>query len=384
MFALKKIIVLVFAVLIVLTSACSSTELAIPVIPDSAYTEYVMSRVFLEPYSDLTEMGIESLSDYVMIHKNGFKPEDIYTYSFDMTFFEGADDILKDVMEAGRNPGLGVKSLHEKGITGKGVNVAIIDQNLLTEHPEYKENVAKYYPGSFPEEYYEYGSMHGPAVLSFLAGKTCGVAPDAKVYFACGAMGQLDAEPFAKALYWIIEENEKLPENEKIRVVSVSAAPEEGYMENAELWTEAVAAAQKAGMLVLDCRTTDEYTGFIHSAYYDPEDPENIKKCRPLYPDMETDFSNAYYKTYIYALSNYRTSARAYEEGKYFYGYDGIGGQSWAVPYVAGVLALGWQINPEITAEDMRELLISNCYIEEHGLRMVDPIAFIEAVENTL
>ena len=370
--------------LIVFTSACSSSEPVIPGIPDSADTEYVISRVFLEPYSDLTEMGVESLSEYVMIHKNGFKPEDIYTYSFDMAFFEGADDILKDVMKSGKNPGLGVRSLHERGITGKGVNVAIIDQNLLTEHPEYNKNVAKYYPGSFPEEYYEYGSMHGPAVLSFLAGKTCGVAPDTKVYFACGAMGQLDATPFAEALYWIIEENEKLPENEKIRVVSVSAAPEEGYMENAELWTEAVAVAQKAGMLVLDCRSTDEYTGFIHSAYYDPEDPENIEKCKPLYPDMEIDLNGAYYKTYIYAPSNYRTSARAYEEGKYFYGYDGIGGQSWAVPYVAGVLALGWQVNPDITAEDMRELLISSCYIEEHGLRMVDPVAFIEAVENTL
>lgn len=373
-------ILLVFA--FILTAGCGKTSAEIPEIPSSEDEDYTLSRVFLEPYSDVLEMGIENLSNYVMIHKNGFKPEDIYTYSFDTVFFEGADDVRKEVLEAGKNPGLGVRSLHEKGITGKGVNVAIIDQNLITGHPEYKDSIADYYPGSFPEEYYAYGSMHGPAVLSILAGKTCGVAPDAKVYFACGAMGELNAEPFAEALYWIIEENRKLPEDEKIKVVSVSAAPEEGYMENAELWTEAVAAAQKEGMLVLDCRSTDEHTGFIHSAYYDPENPEDVTKCRPLYPDMEIDLDDPFYKTYIYAPSNYRTSARAYEQDKYFYGYDGVGGQSWAVPYVAGVLALGWQINPDIAAEEMRDLLISTCYIEEHGLGIVDPCAFIEAVEK--
>ena len=379
---MKNLLVFVLAFLLIFTSACGSETAEIPNIPSSDEIDFTLRRVNLEPYSDLTEMGIDDLSGYMMILENGFKPEDIYTYCFDMVLFEGADETRKEVIEAGKNPGLGVRSLHERGITGKGVNVAIIDQNLILGHPEYTDNIVDYYPGNFPEEYYESGSMHGAAVTSFLAGKTCGVAPEAKVYFACGAM-DFDASPFAEALYWILEENAKLPENEKIRVVSVSAGPEEGYMENAELWDEAVTAAQAEGILILDCRN-DEYTGFIHSAYYDPKNPEDITACKPLYPNFENNLNREFYKTYIYAPSSFRTSARAYYEGEYFYGYDGIGGQSWAIPYVAGVLALGWQINPDIPADEMRNLLISTCYIEEHGLRMVDPLAFIEAVENTL
>ncbi len=37
--------------------------------------------------------------------------------------------------ERGPQSGLGVRSLHERGITGKGVNVAIIDQHVCLDHP---------------------------------------------------------------------------------------------------------------------------------------------------------------------------------------------------------------------------------------------------------
>ena len=203
---MKNFLIVLLAFSLVLTTSCSSEVSNIPEIPSSSEVGFTRRMVTLEPYSDLTEMGIDDLSGYMMVHKNGFNYEDIYTYSFDMVFFEGADELRKNVIESGKNPGLGVRNLHEKGITGKGVNVAIIDQNLIIGHPEYADNIADYYPGNFPEEYYESGSMHGAAVTSFLAGKTCGVAPEAKVYFACGAMS-FDAKPFAEALYWILEKN---------------------------------------------------------------------------------------------------------------------------------------------------------------------------------
>ena len=50
----------------------------------------------------------------------------------------------KEIMELGKNPGLGVRSLHEKGITGRGVSIAIVDQTLLTEHNEYADRLGLY------------------------------------------------------------------------------------------------------------------------------------------------------------------------------------------------------------------------------------------------
>ncbi|MFW5850507.1 MAG: hypothetical protein ACOCXN_12150, partial [Spirochaetota bacterium] len=48
------------------------------------------------------------------------------------------------VMELGRNPGLGVQALHDRGITGRGVGIAIIDQPLLTTHEEYADRLLLY------------------------------------------------------------------------------------------------------------------------------------------------------------------------------------------------------------------------------------------------
>lgn len=75
----------------------------------------------------------------------------------------GSEELQSELMEQGKRPTLGVKSLHKEGITGKGINVAIIDQNLLLDHPEYSEKIVEYYDTgcNMPQGT---GSMHGPAV----------------------------------------------------------------------------------------------------------------------------------------------------------------------------------------------------------------------------
>ena len=90
------------------------------------------------------------------------------------------------IMELGRNPGLGVRRLHEKGITGRGVKIAIIDQPLLVDHQEYAGRVRLY------EEIDLQGqpkpAMHGAAVASIALGKTVGVAPEAELYYIAHAI----------------------------------------------------------------------------------------------------------------------------------------------------------------------------------------------------
>ena len=43
-----------------------------------------------------------------------------------------------EVMEDNKNPGLGIRELHARGITGKRVGIAVIDYPLLTRHAEYR------------------------------------------------------------------------------------------------------------------------------------------------------------------------------------------------------------------------------------------------------
>jgi hypothetical protein len=56
---------------------------------------------------------------------------------------------------------------------------------------------------------------------------------------------------------------------------------------------------------------------------------------------------------------------------------------SWAIPYVAGVLALGWQVNPSLTGEKMLSLLFEPAYINGDGAKIINPQEFIHAVTLT-
>ena len=281
---------------------------------------------------------------------------------------------LNKSLTAAMNPGLGVRELHRQGITGKGVNVAIIDQAMYLDHPEFAGKIVAYHDLANGEQ----SSMHGPAVTSLLVGENCGTAPAAKVYYCATRSGCHEVDN-AKALLWIIEQNKKLPTSEKIRVVSVSAAPGKAGTPssgNQEKWNDACARAEVAGILVLDCTS---YRGFIGPCWYDARDPENVAKCTSGFP------GRGKWKRpgNILAPSSPRTTAEEYNKGEFSYQYCGRGGLSWSIPYCAGVLAMGWQINPELSPEQMRELLFKSAFMKKNGAKIIYPKKFIELVRKT-
>lgn len=345
---------------------------------DSSKVSNTGTEVLLKPYDDIRAIfGSEST-----YQENEYNAEDIDTFTFNEgTVLIGNEELMAEIMEKGKNPGLSIRELHQEGITGKGINVAIIDQNLLLHHPEFDGKIAEYYDtGCYQGK--DNGSMHAPAVTSILVGNTIGVAPDARVYFAAAPSWIGDSEYYAKGLYWIIDENSKLPEGEKIRVVSVSAAPSgEGSMfsKNLEMWDEAVLAAKEAGILVLDCRNSEE-TGIISPAYYDTEDPDDVTKCTGGFPTMTFMIPS----THIGVPVSFRTVAEEYTEGSPSYQYTGQGGLSWGIPYAAGVLAMGWQVNPELGNDQIIEILFETCSIAKDGSNIINPVAFIEAVKETV
>ena len=73
--------------------------------------------------------------------------EDIRTLTFNRLTVWNVENTKKaeEILTTYTNPGLGVRDLHKKGITGQGVVTAIIDQNLAGEHPEFKGKLKGYY-----------------------------------------------------------------------------------------------------------------------------------------------------------------------------------------------------------------------------------------------
>lgn len=385
---MKKLTALLLAVALLSIAACAGQKADTS--EDAAATKAAVTEAssiegadadmqMLEPYSDVRTIMDNAIGQTPSA--GNYKPEDIITFWFNAdTLFPGNEALAAEILENGKNPGLGIKALHEQGITGKSVNVAIIDQNLAQPyHPEFADRIAQYTDVG-TEQPANMGSMHGPAVASLLVGKTCGVAPEANLYFAAAPSWTKDSAYQAEALRWVIETNRQLPEGDKIRVVSISAAPSgqgSPFEKNQELWDAAVAEAQEAGILVLDCRVGVD-TGFIAPGYYDPEAPDDV-----------THFTTGWSQYgqgkkmdgYIYAPTSCRTTAEAYQAGQNSYQFTGQGGLSWAIPYTAGVLALGWQVDPTLTNEEIVKLLFDSAYTDKDGNKIINPLAFIDAIQ---
>ena len=283
----------------------------------------------------------------------------------------------QQILNLGMNPGLGVRTLHADGITGQGVTVAIIDQHLIPEHPEFTGKVIKYrdFGTGQPSDT---GSMHGPSVTSLLVGENIGTAPGAKVYFAAVPSWFYDAQYYADALDWIIAQNEKLPENEKIRVVSVSSIPSGLWSEykNQDAWDTAYERALKAGILVLDC--TYEH-GYTNPCTLDMYDPDNVAKCIPQW-NGPTDSPHKR----VYVPMSHRSTAIEHSDPIFSYQYVGKGGLSWTVPYLSGVLAMGWQINPNLTSSQLLDMVYASAYVTDDNQKVINPTAFIEMVKLTI
>jgi serine protease AprX len=274
------------------------------------------------------------------------------------------------ILNAAMNPGLGIHGLHQKGVTGKGVSVAVIDQPLYLDHPEFAGKIAAYTDFDCQAQ----SSMHGPAVASLLVGAKIGTAPDATLYYAAVPSWEKDAQPYAKALEWIVQENTKLPQAHRIRVVSVSAAPSgpaSPFTKNNQMWDQAVASAEQAGLLVLDCT---EGHGFIGPCWFSGADWEDPACCTPGFPGQP---GGGYPPGLILAPASPRTTAEEYDQGDFGFQYNGKGGLSWAIPYVAGVLALGWQTRPDLDAMSIVGQLFQTAYASNGIAKIIHPAAFL-------
>jgi len=304
---------------------------------------------------DLTELDIND------------KSKDLFHAYFDTTTrWPSKDKMAKDynpkeILDMGKDPGLEVRKLHKQGITGKSIGIAIFDSPLKNKHEEYYDRIKHY------EELFNPGTdslIHGPAVTSIAAGKTVGVAPKADIYYFAvnntytdkSGNPRLDFEKVAIAIDKVIELNKELPNNKKIKVISMSMGcpPEEkGYKE----FMEATDRASKEGIFTISTSLHDthgfEFTG---AGRYPASNPNEVSSYSAgkfwegaifsrKTPEQFLDGD----KNCLYFPMDSRAVAGAnYDDEYVFYRY---GGFSWVVPYISGLYALACDANPEVTPE---------------------------------
>lgn len=366
---------------------------------------------------DLSERDLRTVSSEVLV-----------TADFDTKTIWPKQDKLptsfnpEKVIEEAKNPGLGVRELHQEGVDGRGVRVAIIDQTLSSEqvefmpHAEYSRNIV---------DYKEYGdakdedvSMHGPAVASLLIGKTCGVAPGAELVYKATPSGRV-FELRARALMGIVESNKTAEPDKKVRIVSCSI----GYMESnpepgLDQWIDAIKKAEEEGIIVVDVadrnginflgggtsgdkNNIDNYDEALFSKDSRDEELERLmsekdingvlKRLRETKSEMLANIPDsdlrrkieenlAGKRQQIIIPSDYRTMASYAGPDEYMY--NGKGGMSWSVPYLAGLFALALQVDPNLTKKEIADAINETASENKKGLKVVNPKGFIEALRK--
>ncbi len=328
---------------------------------------------------DLTEYTAQELADVLTFDsQTKFPPKQRLPKGFDP----------HRILQNGKNPGLGVRNLHAQGITGKGVSMAIIDQNLLLDHQEYKDKMV-YYEDIRQDKRYTAAEMHGPAVVSIAGGKSVGVAPQATLFALSGTFKKMadkqtfNAFPIADALHHITELNAQLPAAQKIRVVSISRGfnPQDNGSEEFEAAKQAL---EKDGVAVFT--TNDVHTLSRNHSLDDPENTANY--CRPAYwfGKRDVKFLAADIQEVV-VPTDFRVIAS--ETGTGSYVHYANGGLSWAVPYVAGLYALGVQVYPQLTKEIFvkaanETATVRNCEYEgeKFSMPLVNPVNLINYLKS--
>ena len=270
------------------------------------------------------------------------------------------------VLSQGKNPGLGVRQLQREGFDGRGVAIAIIDQPLLPGHREYASRLVYYDATRVPGMP---AQMHGPSVASFAVGREIGTAPAALLYYFAVPTWVPDNQHYADVLRDIIELNKKAPEDRKIRVVSLSTGMFK-QQKNLDKWREALGEAEKSGILVITCDPeTMDFGNLTRAMDKDPDSPESYA------PESWDKKAHS-----LWVPGGNRT--RASYKGEADYAFDVDGGRSWSTPYLAGVAALGYQVNPALSPAQVKELLIKSATPSKSG-PILNPRGFVELVKAT-
>jgi serine protease AprX len=269
------------------------------------------------------------------------------------------------LLEQGKNPGLGVRRLHEQKIDGHGVGIAVIDQPLLKEHIEYADRLVRYEPidvQGVPVQ------MHGPPVASIAVGKTCGIAPEAALSYFAVPMWKQDNSPYCEVIERIIKLNESSGISEQIRVVSISTGmfPNQA---NFERWKQALEKARQHGILVVTCSQDWLSFGMLaRIAGKNADDPNNYRVGQyGVCPGA-----------LLVPTDNRTTASR---DGVDVYTYWTQAGLSWAAPYLAGLAALAFQVDPEIKPDEIVKLWVETAVKTDAG-PIVNPAGFIDAVRK--
>lgn len=293
-----------------------------------------------------------------------------------------------DVIERGKNPGLQVRKLHKKGLTGKGISIGVIDGVILTEHKEFKDSLVYYNhvgPETTDETIAYKERFHGNAVASLLAGKSVGVSPGVKLYYISASSrskdNQVTYEYYTQAINKLLDLNKHLADTDKIRAISISwGLGEEGILFSEEARKAVKRAVDENVLIFFPGMGSYIPINFCSGADRNPlKDPDNPSSYS-LGTWEKVDYNG--HKDGILFPMDSRSFAS--QTGVSDYTWQRQGGWSWVMPYMTGLYAICLQINSSLTIKEFSDaLLATSDTITVDNLGSKVPVLLVNPVKLT-
>jgi hypothetical protein len=159
-----------------------------------------------------------------------------------------------------------------------------------------------------------------------------------------------------------------LPGEEKIRVVSISTGMF-SYNKGFEEFKNVLEEAENKGIFVVTCGP--DFLNYGTLTLIENRDPDDPKNCKAGKYIAESNVLRI--PTGNKTIASHR--------GINVYTFERQGGRSWAAPYLAGLAALAFQVNPGIKPNKIKELLVKTATKTKAG-PIINPKAFIKSVKT--
>lgn len=317
-------------------------------------------------YRDLSQHDLSELSEEYLNQIN-FNSSTIWPDRSKMPKGFEPDKLLSQR----KTPMMGVESLHEKGIQGQGITIAVLDGPInIPTHVEFEDASIEVCDKLIKPRGCHF---HGECVLANLVGKNIGIAPKANViYYAVeGAQTgiSLKNQAHLNALKEILK---RIENGEHIQIVNISGPlydKSEDLNEIKEL-LDVVETLKSKGCTVI-------HSG-VYGKYFDCG-------CLPYncdYNDIDKVKFNDYVKgkRLVGVISGGKLVPEFLSDTGYQYEYDWC--FSWSIPQVVGLYALCLQVNNSLTFEDFVNLSRQTSYETQSGEYIFMPTELVKAAEK--
>lgn len=346
--------------------AIITDDYILSMLKDNSFANWGFSYLDLSQ-KDLSNVSLEVLSKVAFSSSTiwptqtklpeGFDPQRILVYS---TTTSGA-----------------VVKLHNQGINGEGVSIAVIDNRFQGEnHIEFES--ANLTRCTLSNAQIGDSHFHMEDVLAKLCGENLGIAPKSRVLYYEVSDEEDCSLDVMNALKDI---KDRILDGEKIRIINYSYSltdddcPFKYQQECIQLVEE---------LRLLSCELIDS-TRFGEDFFCCGTNCLNVDDNIDYYSPASFAKGKPY-ESKIKDKINILCSGRSIPEfcSNTGYKYESIDCFSWTIPQCVGFYALSLQINPNLTFEQFTELCQKSCEVSSSGLNVLNVERLIEHIKLTI